>query len=66
MRKVPHHRRLPHHIYQQLQQNTNQSYPSTSPPTPTPMNIDKLAHFLYENTFSPIPTTTISHKRSKY
>jgi hypothetical protein len=69
MGKVPHGRRVPHHIYHQQQQQQEDSIPtsfSTSPPTPTPMNIDRLAPFYAQQSFLPISTTATGSRKSKY
>jgi len=71
MGKVPHNRRVPNHIYrqQQLQQQQQEIIPtsfSTSPPTPTPMNIDRLAPFYAQQSFLPISTTATGSRKSKY
>ena len=62
--KIPHNRRVPHHIYQQ--QNHIPSFSPGSPPTPTPMNIDRLAPFYAQQSFVPISTTAIGSRKSKY
>jgi hypothetical protein len=63
MGKNSHPRRLPNHIYQQ--QNIIPSL-STSPTTPTPMNIDRLAPFYVQPAYLPIPATVTSSRKSKY
>jgi hypothetical protein len=68
--KVPHHRRGPNHMYhhqpQQQQQDSIPTSFSTSPPTPTPLNIDRLAPFYAQQSFFPIPTTATGSRKSKY
>jgi hypothetical protein len=73
-----HQRRLPaHHQYQQQQQqqnnnNTNiipSSSPSlsSSPPTPTPMNINQFSPFYtQQSSYLPMPTTVTDSRKSKY
>ena len=69
------HRRIPHHQNQQQQQqqqinNNNTSIPSTlssSPPTPTPMNINQFSPFYtQQSSYLPMPTTVIDSRKSKY
>jgi hypothetical protein len=62
--KNPHQRRAPNHIYQQ--QNHIPSFSPSSPPTPTPMNIDRLAPFYAQQSFVPLTTTAIGSRKSKY
>ena len=68
MGKNPHHRRVPNHIYrqQQQQQNIIPTDFSSSPPTPTPMNIDRLGPFYAQQSFMSIPTTATGSRKSKY
>jgi hypothetical protein len=69
MGKNPHHRRVPNHVYRQQQQQQQNIIPSTfstSPPTPTPMNIDRLAPFYAQQSFMAIPTTATGSRNSKY
>jgi hypothetical protein len=66
MGKVPQNRRAPNYIYQQQQQDVIPSSFSTSPPTPTPMNIDRLAPFYAQQSFLPTSTTAIGSRKSKY
>jgi protein Tob/BTG len=70
-----HQRRLPaHHQYQQQQQNNNtniipSSSPSlsSSPPTPTPMNINQFSPFYtQQSSYLPMPTTVTDSRKSKY
>jgi hypothetical protein len=66
MGRNPHHRRIPpNHIYHQQQQDIIPSF-STSPPTPTPLNIDDLAPFYAQQSFLPIPTAATGGRKSKY
>jgi hypothetical protein len=65
MGKVPQNRRAPNYIYQQQQDVIPSSF-STSPPTPTPMNIDRLAPFYAQQSFLPTSTTAIGSRKSKY
>ena len=65
MRKIPHRRTTPYYNYQEQQKHTIPSYFSTSPTTPTPMNIDQLTHCLEEQTLYPISTTTSSSRKFK-
>ncbi|UJR21770.1 hypothetical protein I4U23_024845 [Adineta vaga] len=60
--KNPHQRRVLH----QQQQNHIPAFSSASPPTPTPMNIDRLAPFYTHQTFFPISTTATGNRKSKY
>jgi hypothetical protein len=71
----PHHnRRIPHYQYQQQQQqhstnNTNNipSALSSSPPTPTPMNINQFSPFYTQQSpYLPMPTTVTDSRKSKY
>lgn len=66
MGKNSHHRRVPHQMYYQVQETIPTDF-STSPPTPTPANIDRLSPFYTQQAFLPIPTTTTgSSRKSKY
>ncbi|CAF1125609.1 unnamed protein product [Rotaria sordida] len=65
IRKVPHHRRVPYPMHQQ-QQFMIPSLFSTSPPTPTPMNIDQLAPFYENPSLYPITTGVVGSRKSKY
>ncbi len=64
--KVPQQRRAPHHNIYQQQQNRNPSFSPSSPPTPTPMNIDRLAPFYAQPSFFPISATAVGSRKSKY
>ncbi|CAF3642542.1 unnamed protein product [Rotaria sp. Silwood1] len=64
IRKVPNHRRVPPHIYQQ-QFRTSSPF-SMSPPTPTPMNIDQFTPFYEDQSLYPISTGVIGNRKSKY
>lgn len=72
MGKVPNGRRVQNPNYYQQQQQQKQQQEniptsfSTSPPTPTPMNIDRLAPFYAQQSFVPIPTTATGSRKSKY
>ncbi|CAF3244820.1 unnamed protein product [Rotaria socialis] len=66
VRKTQHTRRVPRHIYQQQQTIIMPTNFSTSPTTPTPMNIDQLAPFYEEPPFYPISTGAIGSRKSKY
>jgi hypothetical protein len=66
-------RRVPHHQYQQQQNynNNTTSIPSslsTSPPTPTPMNINQFTSPFHtpQPSYLPMPTTVIDSRKSKY
>ncbi|CAF0831164.1 unnamed protein product [Rotaria sp. Silwood1] len=73
-----HHRRMPHNYHNQQQQkmnnnnnnNNNNIIPSslsTSPPTPTPMNINQLSpYFVQQSSYLPISTSVIDSRKSKY
>ena len=68
MNKVPRHQRVPNGVYRQQQQQKEiipNSF-STSPPTPTPMNIDRLAPFYAQQSHLPIPMTATGSRKSKY
>jgi hypothetical protein len=67
MNKIPRHQRAPqpHPAYYQ-QNDTIPTDFSSSPPTPTPMNIDRLAPFYAQQAFLPIPTTASGSRKSKY
>ena len=69
---VSHHqRRIPHHQYQQQQHNNTTNIPSslsTSPPTPTPMNINQFASPFHtqQSAYLPMPTSVTDSRKSKY
>ncbi|CAF1323500.1 unnamed protein product [Adineta steineri] len=63
--KSSHHRRMPNQMYQQ-RQNYIPSFAPSSPPTPTPMNIDRVAPYFTQQTFLQIPTTATGSRKSKY
>lgn len=63
--KGSHNRRVPHHMYYQPQETIPTDF-STSPPTPTPANIDRLSPFYTQQAFLPIPTTATGGRKSKY
>jgi hypothetical protein len=65
MNKVPHSRRVSNRVYYQ-QPDIVPTNLSASPPTPTPMNIDRLAPFYAQQSFLPIPTTATGSRKSKY
>lgn len=69
VRKNPHHRRVPRHVLQQQQQQQQVVFPpafSTSPPTPTPMNIDQLAPFYDDPALFTRGTALSNGRVSKY
>jgi hypothetical protein len=64
-------RRMPQHQRYQQQQNNNNipssSSLSTSPPTPTPMNINQFTPFYtQQSSYLPMPTTVTDSRKSKY
>lgn len=64
-------RRPPQHQYPHAhQQHSNPAIPSslsTSPPTPTPMNINQLSPFYsQQSSYLPMPTTITDSRKSKY
>ncbi|CAF2905073.1 unnamed protein product [Rotaria sp. Silwood2] len=65
-----HHRRVPHNYHNQQQQKTNNIIPtslSTSPPTPTPMNINQFSpYYVQQSSYFPISTTVTDNRKSKY
>lgn len=65
MSKGSHQRRVPRHMHHQAQEVIPTEY-STSPPTPTPANIDRLSPFYTQQAFLPIPTTATGSRKSKY
>lgn len=67
MRKNPHNRRVPHTMnHQQQQQMTIPPGFSTSPTTPTPMNIDQLAPFFDEKPSYQVQKLPIGSRKFKY
>jgi len=75
-RRLPAHNQYkPHHQQQKQQQQhaTNYNIPtsstdlSSSPPTPTPMNINQLSPFYaQQSSYLPMPTTVTDSRKSKY
>ncbi|CAF1078436.1 unnamed protein product [Adineta steineri] len=72
-RRTPHHHQQQQYYYQQQQQQQynniipSSSSLSTSPPTPTPMNINQFAPFYnQQSTYLPMPTTVADSRKSKY